>query len=329
MDALAFVEQVDRLKPKPLYAVFGDEDFLRRRVLIALRRLILDSEENTFSLSVYAGDTASFAGVRDELDTLPFLAPRRLVVIDDADPFVSNFRPQLEKYAGSPSPTGALVLNVKTWPSTTRLAKLLEGDATIQCKALPAQRLPEWCVRWAKAHHGRKLSRAAASLLLDLVGPEMGLLDLELAKLATYVGSAGEIKAEDVDKLVGSSRAETIWKIFDATGSGRTNDALAILDRLLEQGEDPIRTLGAFSKELRGLAQVARRTARGQSLGAAMEEAGVPFFAKQRLEQQLRRLGRQCDRLYDWLLEVDMGLKGFSQLPARTLLERLVIRLAT
>jgi hypothetical protein len=34
------------------------------------------------------------------------------------------------------------------------------------------------------------------------------------------------------------------------------------------------------------------------------------------------------DRLYDWLLEADLGMKGGSALPPRTLLERLVLRLA-
>jgi DNA polymerase-3 subunit delta len=184
-------------------------------------------------------------------------------------------------------------------------------------------------VDWAATRHEKKLSVAAARLLIDLVGPEMGLLDQELTKLAIYVGPAKQIETDDVDKLVGSSRAENIWKIFDAIGAGRAGDALAILDRLLDQGEEPIRTLGAFSMQLRRLVQVARLAEQGQPISVALEQAGVPFFARQGCEQQLRRLGRaRVNRLYDWLLEADLGLKGFSQLPPRTLLERLVVRLA-
>jgi len=51
-----------------------------------------------------------------------------------------------------------------------------------------------------------------------------------------------------------------------------------------------------------------------------------PPWAESRQKQQLRHLGRhRADRLYDWLIETDLGLKGSSQLPPRTLLERLVI----
>jgi DNA polymerase-3 subunit delta len=67
----------------------------------------------------------------------------------------------------------------------------------------------------------------------------------------------------------------------------------------------------------------------GQPLGAALLQAGVKPFAVKGAEQQLRRLGRErANRLYDWLLEADLGLKGGSQLPPRTILERLVVKLA-
>jgi DNA polymerase-3 subunit delta len=108
-------------------------------------------------------------------------------------------------------------------------------------------------------------------------------------------------------------------------------EALKILDRLVEQGESPIMLLGAFSKHLRQLAQAARLCLQGIPLRAALEQVGVPpfAFALREREQLLRHLGRRrIERLYDWLLETDTGLKGGSQLPYRTQLERLVVRLA-
>jgi DNA polymerase-3 subunit delta len=328
MDSLAFIERAHRLKPQPVYVLHGDEDFLKRQVLTALRGLILGEGDNAFGLSSHAGDKAAFAAIRDELETVPFLTPRRLVVVDNADPFVSQFRAQLEKYISEPATTGVLVLDVKNWPANTRLAKLLDGDATIVCKAPAMYRLPAWCTQWAASSHGKQLSAEAAKLLVDLIGADMGQLDQELAKLAIYIGTGTRIETGDVDQLVGHSRAENMWKIFDAIGTGNATAALAILDRLFEQGEEPLRILGAFSMQLRRLAQAARSHQHGQPIASALDRAGVPPFAHRASEQQLRHLGRRrTDRLYDWLLEVDLGVKGSSQLPPRTLLERLVVQL--
>jgi DNA polymerase-3 subunit delta len=329
MDSLTFLQRAPKGEPRPVYVLHGDEDFLKLQVLAALRERVLGGETDALGFSTHEGDKAEFAAVRSELETLPFLSPRRLVVVDKADPFVTRHRSALEKYVASPASTGVLVLDVASWPANTKLAKTLAGDATITCKALSVQRLPEWCVQRAESAHGKQLVPSAANLLVDLVGAEMGQLDQELAKLAVYVGDAKRIDAEDVDKLVGHSRAENVWIIFDAIANGRVGEALTILDRLVEQGEAPLGLLGAFGSQLRPLVQAYRLNQDGMPLSAALEEAGVPPFRLRSAEQQLRHLGRRrAERLYEWLLEADLGMKGASQLPERTQLERLVIRLA-
>ena len=85
------------------------------------------------------------------------------------------------------------------------------------------------------------------------------------------------------------------------------------------------------SQRSRTRSQAARLSGQGVPLGQALERAGVPGYpaARRGAEQQLRHLGRRrLDQLYDWLLQTDLGLKGSSPLPPRTLLERFVVQLA-
>jgi DNA polymerase-3 subunit delta len=335
MDGLTFLDRAAKLKPQAVYVVPGDEPFLKRQVLAALRLLVLGTDEGGFGLTAHPGDKVSFATVRDDLETLPFLSPRRLVVVENADPFVTRERARLEKYIpealARSVATGVLVLDVNTWAANTRLAKMMPDASILTCKAPTTQNLPAWCSDWCTRQHNKQLTPAAARLLVELVGNDMGQLDQELAKLAVYAGEASRIEQADVDQLVGQSRAENTWKIFDLIGSGQSAASLALLGRLLDQGEDPIRLLGAFSMQLRRLAQAARLTSQGATLSTALDRAGFPSFpsARRSAEQQLRHLGRRrADLLYDWLLQTDLGLKGSSSLPPRTLLERLVVQLA-
>jgi DNA polymerase-3 subunit delta len=334
MDAILFLEKTSASPPgvkvQPIYVLQGEEHFLRRQALAALRRLVLGPDDDGFNLSRHSGDKATYAAVKDELETLPFLGGRRLVVVEGADPFVTRERARLEQYFASPSGTGVLVLEVSAWPATTRLAKALSDKGLIACKALSAQQLTAWCRQWASARHGKQLPPPAAQMLVDLAGPDMGLLDQELAKLAVYVGDAARIEPADVDALVGNNRTENTWAIFDLIGTGQVGAALTRLERLLEQGDEPLRLLGAFSSQLRRLVQAARLHAGGLPLSDALTQAGVHAGYPQRCaEQQIRHLGpRRLDRVYDWLLQTDVGLKTSHQLPARTLLERLVVQLA-
>ena len=327
MDALAFLDKA-KVAPQPIYVLAGTERFLKRLVLAKIQRLVLGDAEDDFARAIYEGDSTPLAAVLDDVRTAPFLGGSRLVIVADADAFVTQHREALERYVAKPAPTGVLVLDVKSWKSNTRLAKAVPEAATIKCEAPPTARLVEWCTKWAQAQHGKQLSAPAANLLVELIGPEMGILDQELAKLAAYVGNAASIQAKDVDTLVGHSRVETAWQMMDAVAEGDKAKALTTLEHLFEQGEDPLAILGAMSWQLRRLAQVARLCQQGLSMGLAFSRANVPPFAQKRMEQQLRHLGPRAFQLYDWLLEADLGMKTSGQLPPRTILERLVVKLA-
>jgi DNA polymerase-3 subunit delta len=331
MDALQFLDKAARSKRQPVYALVGDEDFLKRRCRDAVIALVVGDADPTFAVSVYPGEQLDFSTVRNDLDTLPFLSPARVVVVELADPFVTEHRPALERYVQDPSKVGVLVLDVKSFPETTKLARALPDAAKLVCKAPPAYKLPDWSAGWAKSAHGKRLSEDAAGLLVELVGEQMGLLDQELGKLAVAVGDKAVIDAEDVDRLVGRSRTADAFRIMDAVGEGKPGQALAILGELLEGGDDPLRVLGALSYQLRKLATVGRLIDRGQPLGPAMDAAGVGKWPKARegFDRQVRHLGRRrLGQLTDWLVEINLGLKGGNPLPPRLQLEKLIVKLA-
>lgn len=331
MDCLAFLAKSARAKPQPVYAVAGDEDFLKRQAVAAIQAIVLGDADPDFALSTFAGDKAEFTAVRNELCTAPFVGDRRLVVVEQADPFVTRSRDALGKYFAEPSATGVLVLEVKTWPANTKLAKLLPDAATILCKAPPDARQPDWCADWAKSRHGKTLDRPAAQLLVELVGTAMGQLDQELAKLAVAAGDRPGIGVADVEQLVGRSAVAEAFRILDAVAAGDRTGAVNMLERLLESGEDPIKTLGGLAYRLRQVAQITRLSRQGVSLRDAMDRVKVPNFpaARNGTEQLVRHLGlRRLERLYDWLIEADTGLKGASPLPAKMVLERLLVKLA-
>jgi DNA polymerase-3 subunit delta len=145
------------------------------------------------------------------------------------------------------------------------------------------------------------------------------------------VGDRPAIEPKDVDELVGRSRGANVFKIMDAVGDGQPSAALLILSELFEEGEEPLKLLGALGFQLRKLAKTARMYAQGVPLDEALSKAGIPNFPKARdgAKKQMKHLGRaRLDKLYDWLLELDSGLKGGNPLPDRVQMERLIVRLA-
>jgi DNA polymerase-3 subunit delta len=326
MDSLTFLEKGARGEPLPIYVLAGEQPFLKRQVRAVLRKHILGEADDPFALTTFPGEKTSFADVASTLATRPFLAPRRLVVVEDADTFVTASRDRLEGYVKKPSAAGVLVLEVKTWPATTKLARALVEN-TIQCKAPARAKLPEWCVGWALHRYGKQVPVAAARSLVELVGEDMGLLDMEMDKLSIYVGEKARITAEDVDRLVSSTPQEDVWQMLNRIAEGNTGAALAMLDGLLALGDakqEAFRVLGAIASSLRKVTQAGRLAIQGVPLREALQRAGAHFNG----EAQLRHLGRQrVNQVYDWLLEVNVLLRSTDHPPVQLLLEQLVLRL--
>ena len=335
--ALDFLAHPDKHPSKPVCAVFGNESFLRRQTIFCLRTAVLGGDDGDFSLSTFEGRSVPFRDVHEVLSTVAmFGGGKRLAVVEDADDFVSRYRPQLEDYVARPSRGGVLVLDLDSLPSNTRLYKSIAAEGLlIDCAAPTPARLGKWLTDWAKQRHQVQLASAAAETLVEMIGPELGLLDQELAKLALLAVDGKNISPELVGQSVGGWRTKTTWEMLDAAMDGNVREAMLQLDRLLASGEQPVGLLGQISASLRRFAAATQQIVQAEAAGSrinirtALEQAGVRSFVLQRAERQLRLLGRKRGaQLYRWLLQADMDLKGESAMPPRLILERLIIRLS-
>jgi DNA polymerase-3 subunit delta len=339
LSALDYLEDPAASPPAAVCVLFGDEPFLKRLALARIRQAVLGDQDGEFSLARFDGRQTPLRDVLDELSTVALFGSGRLVVVEDADEFVTRYRPELEDYVARPKPSGTLVLDVAAWAKTTRLYKALaHAGLSIDCKAPEPGPLVKWLVAWARRQHQARLEGAAADLLLEMVGPQLGLLDQELAKLAASVGPGGAITADLVGELAGGWRARTAWEMIDAANAGNARAALNQLDRLLAAGEAPVGILAQMAASLRRFAAATRLVEQAEAAGRpiklahALAQAGVnPYVLRQGLvEKQLMQIGRQrAAQLYRWVLAADLDLKGASQLPPRMVLERLIARLSS
>jgi DNA polymerase-3 subunit delta len=348
--ALDFLDRGVKSVPG-LVALFGDEAFLRRLARARLRSMVLGDDPETPHTTL-DGAAAAWCDVADELATVSlFGAGRRLVVVQGADSFVTKFRNQLEDYVARARHSGVLVLEVGTWASNTRLYKALDQKGLqIECRLpqksvgrsteLDERRLGQWLTARSRQVHQAQLDVRAAVLLWERAGPDLGVVDQELAKLVLFAGPQGKITAQLVEDVVGGWRAKTIWEVVEAAAKGDAAEALRHLDLALQSGEHAQALFGQIAWSLRRFAvatriyQSAKRRGETVSLREALVQAGFRVWPAKVLpeaEEQLRQLGSdRAGRLLSWLLETDLALKGThsSSDRARFALELLFLRLA-
>lgn len=309
---------------KPVYVLCGSDAFLRdayRQSIVA--RIIGQADPQT--AVTHFDPTAELAEVLDELRTMPFLAPRRAVLISDADAFVSAYRQQLEKYLESPSSASSLILLVTAWPKTTRLAKLVAqvGECT-ECTAPDAGKLAEW-VRKACGKRGKQIAPDAAELLIEWRGADLAALDGELEKLSLYIGERPSITADDVGTLVVSTAGPAAFALTNAMTRGDTAGALKALAASLTRRGEEFKTLGMIAWHLRKALCVAQLVEAGTPASQACRTARVFYVQEEFLAMLKRRRRSGIEGDFRRMLAADLAMKSGAEAPAA--LQELVIGL--
>lgn len=321
-------------------AIFGSDTTLRSWVLQTLPG---DGDVTQFD-----GDSTRWADLRDDLATASLFdfGTKRTIIIRGADKFLSNHRPEIEKFIANPSGATRLLMELDSLASNTRVYKgLLKEQMLVACGAGTDKKLGvtaatrrKFLVGYVAARHKAALAPGAADAMIEMMGEEIGMLDTEIAKLALYCEEGEAIEEPLVREVVAGWQGKTIWQITDAIADGNAAEALRQLDKLMSGGQKPIALLPQIAWWLRRLgtatAMVEYREACGRNwrLDDVLTSAGVhrPHDIG-RAKKQLKALGRpRAKKLLPWLLDADLRLKGTHSADGRDrfLLEQLVMKLA-
>ena len=310
--------------PVPVYAVHGPEPFLRLQAVQQLVDSLLDRADRTMCFSEYDGREAKLHEVLDDVRTLALFASRRVVLVRDADEFITKYRKDLEAYVAAPSPSGVLILECVSLPKNQRLCRLIDAcGGRIPCEPPRRSVLPRWIAEWCRTKYDKRIEADAVRSLLDHVGDSLGLLDSELGKLAVYVGSRSAITRADVVAITGHQREQKVFGILNAMADGDRATALRLWEEVWETDrEAEYRAIGGIAWGVRQFLE-AHEAIRG---GAPVEAMAQRYYTDpMRLQMRLRAF--PASRLQDLLChlcEVDVANKTGAG-SVRSLIERFIV----
>ncbi len=309
-----------------VYFFFGDEEFPKEEAAARVVEAHLDPATRDFNLDQLRGTELDVELLASVLETPPMMAEWRVVVVRDAQGLAGSPRARavVERLLERPAPALALVLLAQLpEKSRAKFYDLLKRRArAVEFARLAPGDVPGWLMARAGAQ-GVELEPAAARALAAAVGPEMGVLMRELAKLRDFVGERGRIAEADVEAAVGSVPRQNRWEWFDLVGEAKFDRARAALPVLLDSGESGVGLVIGLGTQFLRLAIVAAG-------GPKALEAELPNHQRWlagRIAAQARRwTPESLDAALDDLLRADRLLKSAS-LGDGQVLEELLLRL--
>jgi DNA polymerase-3 subunit delta len=278
----SFEQQISGGRLEPVYLLIGPDDALKTALVTQLVESIEEdfrpfNVDKLFPPEHREEARKQFWTVLQLARTLPMMAPRRVIIVAQAERLMPLFKagedepPQaagelagrkgrkpvqkaageaeleaLEEYLASPSP-GAVLVFVATGGLNRNLrpVKLLEKLATVvDCDPLADA---ADAIAWVKAEasgEGVRIEPAAARLLATLAGGDIARLRAEFERAVLFASGDGIITEVAVREIASAPTTQDAWALTNAIHDGAAGTALRELAMKLDAGEYPPMILG-------------------------------------------------------------------------------------
>jgi len=311
-----------------LYILIGEDDFSLTRSLGEIKQGLGDQSLLAANTTILDGQQVTVDQLRAVYGTVPFLAEKRLVIVQGllgrfeaggkprrrkkVAP-VAEKEPEYKSFADclSKIPDGTvLVLVDGRIKGSNPLFKQLSPRAEVRSfPILKEDRLRQWIKRGV-AGQGASISPEAVDLLAKLVGGNLWIMTNEITKLALFT-SGRRIEVEDIKALVSLAQEASVFAMVDAILDFKVGVAEQLLGQLLERGASPAYLLVMLARQVRMIVQARELRRQRKPEVAIQDKLGLTseFALRKTLDQAQRYPLERLREVYNKLLETDLAIK--------------------
>ena len=166
---------------KQVYLLYGEESYLKKQYKDRLSKAMLP-EGDTMNYAYYEGKGTDVRQVIDLAETLPFFAPRRLIVMEDTG-FFKGASPELAEYIRSMPETTCFLFVESEVDKRGKLYKAVkEKGRIVEMTRKDGNTLQKWVLSMVKKE-GRQITQSTVRDLLTKVWEDMENIHGEIEKM--------------------------------------------------------------------------------------------------------------------------------------------------
>ncbi len=229
-----FFRRFHKLKTVPVYIIYGKEAYLKDKVLLKLIDKFTTKDTSDFDLITVFGDESNGVDVVESLESLPFLAKNRVILLRNFGQMNLSGRELIAEYLNNPLKTSVLIIVTdKIDKRSSANKKIADKAISINCRN-PYNSMD--IVKWMRSElQNRNISMEteAVNYFANCIEPNYMIAHNELEKLIIYVKNSGKIRLQDVKKTVGQNRVNKIFDLQNALGIRNLKKSFSILENII------------------------------------------------------------------------------------------------
>ena len=310
-----------------IYLIYGEDSLSVEEKLASLISVGSDDGLYDVNTATLNGATVGLAELEAAWSTIPFLADKRIVVVRDLLARMEQGRGGRssrsggldgewtdigERLAHVPDSTELIFVDAAISRNNPLLSVIRPLTRVHEFRLPSVRDMPGW-VRQRADRLGAAIEPSAISALVDAIGNDTRLIDMELQKLALYRSdgrSDGMIRRQDVEAMVSYVREANIFAAVDAALEGRAGFALRLAHQLLAEGRSSTYVVTMLARQVRFLIVAKDMKSHGfqqDEIGRRLSIRGYPLTKT--MQQEGRFSAERLVEIHRRLLEADLSIK--------------------
>lgn len=318
------LELKKKVKNLSIIALGGEERALIDDALEMVRDEVLAKNNRELNhLRLMVGED-SLDSLVSTLNTMPFLADKRLVEIHGAEKIKDS---ELMDYLENPSPFSVLVLVFNKIDRRNKLVSALSSKDWLFLFELKDESDRIKLILQEAKNANLAIDQQSAQFLNVITGGDLLAVKSAIKKLS--LSFEGQVKIEDIEKHVVNSSQDDVFLLARLISEGNLSKSLVILERLRNSQEPALKFLGVLAWQFRALLHIRHCQDQKLSDWDIRKQVGVFGDRYEWMAQVAKKktIAFHINRLTK-LLECDQQLKSFSTKEPFNLIEKVVYQSA-
>jgi DNA polymerase-3 subunit delta len=241
----------------PVYFICGEDQYSIDAALESIEKAITPHIFSDFDKETFTGDKSqNLAQLLDVAYSFPFGGGKKFLIIKNFEKF--SDKKELTNFLLHPPDFSTIIFiqsgkisDVNKEPYSV----LLEKNCLFEARVATGDELLNWLVK--KGHKiGINFSEDNAKALIEIVGEEKMLLEMQLQKFVNYKSGSQELSFEDIKKLSSPTKEYSIFDLQDSLGHGDKAKSIQIAFTLLDAGAEIVFIINMLAKFVLTVAQM-------------------------------------------------------------------------
>lgn len=261
---------------KPIYLVYGPEDFLRQKIKQSFRDALAGSDELNYTYREGPGTDED--EIRILAGTVPFFAEKRLILLENTGWAKKGAEGLVSDLDALPDSTVLVFIEREADEKSPLFKAARERGICVSCEP-PSETDLLRSLKKSFEQEGYEIEPDALEMFLARCGGNMNTIACEKEKLLAYTLDTKKIRREDVETITHQSLSDRIFDMVDAMAAGRPREAFRLYADLKALKEPNGRIMGMITTQVGRLFVLRELDEKGLSMKDMQTATGYNYYA--------------------------------------------------